>query len=80
MRRPNPVITTATLQRKTGARTWEATLPNGKRIIAHMPAWRADRSGTLQDGQQVRVELTTYDFSIGRIAAAQGPDRGAELT
>jgi len=68
MRRPNPVVTTATLRRQAGARTWEATLPNGKEIIAHIPAWRMDRTGPLHEGQQVRVELTTYDFSIGRIA------------
>jgi translation initiation factor IF-1 len=68
MRRPNPVVTTATLRRRTGERTWEATLPNGKEIIAHVPTWRIERTGILHEGQQVRVELTTYDFSVGRIA------------
>jgi len=68
MPRPNPVVTPATLRRRTGVRTWAATLPNGKEFIAHVPAWRADLAGKLQEGQQVRVELTTYDFSMGRIA------------
>jgi translation initiation factor IF-1 len=68
MPRPNPVVATATLLRRTGERTWEASLPNGKRIIAHVPAWKAERAGSLHEGQEVRVELTTYDFSMGRIA------------
>ena len=70
MTRPHPVVTTATLLRRTGERTWEAALPNGKRIIAHIPAWRVDRTGPMEEGRRVRVELSTYDFSIGRIAEA----------
>jgi translation initiation factor IF-1 len=68
MPRPNPVVAAATLLRRTGERTWEAALPNGKTIIAHVPAWRVERAAPLHEGQQVRVEMTTYDFSMGRIA------------
>ncbi|HWB06419.1 MAG TPA: hypothetical protein VG796_25570 [Verrucomicrobiales bacterium] len=68
MRRPSPVVTTATLLRRTGERTFIAALPNGKEIIAHVRTREAAKAEALQEGQKVRVELTTYDFSIGRIA------------
>jgi len=68
MRRPSPVVTTATLLRRTGERTFIASLPNGKEIIAHVRTREAAKADSLRDGQEVRVELTTYDFSIGRIA------------
>jgi translation initiation factor IF-1 len=68
MRRPCPVVTTATLLRRTGERTFLASLPNGKEIIAHVRTREAAKAASLQEGQQVTVELTTYDFSTGRIA------------
>jgi translation initiation factor IF-1 len=68
MRRPSPVVTIATLLRRTGERTFIAALPNGKEIIAHVRTREAAKAEALQEGQKVRVELTTYDFSIGRIA------------
>ena len=71
MRRPCPVITTATLLRRTGARTFAAALPNGKEIIAHVRTREAEKAELLREGQKVRVELTTYDFSFGRITGAE---------
>lgn len=68
MPRPNPIVTFATLIRRTGDRTWEAVLPNGMEIVAHVPSWRVKKTGELQEGQQVRVEMTAYDFTMGRIA------------
>ncbi len=67
-RRPNPVVTTATLLRRTGERTFDAVLPNGHPFIAHVPSRKAEQAASLQEGQEVTVELTTYDFSTGRIA------------
>lgn len=72
MPRPNPIVTTATLVRRTGERTWDAVLPNGRDIIAHVPKWRIDSTGELREGQSVRMELTTYDLSMGRIAMDAG--------
>jgi translation initiation factor IF-1 len=73
IKRPCPVVTTATLLCRTGDRTFIAALPNGKEIIAHLRTREAAKADSLQEGQKVRVELTTYDFSIGRIAGLQEP-------
>jgi len=67
MPRPNPVVTTATLQRFIGGRIWDATLPNGCHFIAHIPPRRLADCAGFQPGDNVRVEMTTYDFGIGRI-------------
>ena len=66
-RRPHPVIGTAVLNRQTGERTWDASLPNGAECIAWVPEWKAD-DWTFAAGDRVTVELSTYDFGIGRIA------------
>jgi translation initiation factor IF-1 len=68
MPRPNPVVTTATLLEATGPRTWRAALPNGKEVIAHVPARHTAVMPPFASGDKVRVELTTYDFSMARIA------------
>jgi translation initiation factor IF-1 len=66
-RRPHPVVTTAVLQRRTGERTWAATLPNGCEFTAWVPEWKTGE-WTFSEGDCVAVELSTYDFSVGRIA------------
>jgi len=66
--RPNPVVATATLLKSTGPRTWSAALPNGKEVIAHVPARKVAAMPPLQEGSRVRVELTQFDFSMARIA------------
>ena len=68
MTRPNPVITTGTLLRRTGERTWVTELPNGAETLAHVPTWKVETMPVFSEGDQVRLEMTTYDFSIGRIA------------
>ena len=68
LRRPNPVVATATLLRPTGERTWEAQLPNGMITIGHVPKWKLESMRALAAGQKVRLELTTYDFGTARIA------------
>ncbi len=67
-RRPNPVVATATLLRRMGERTWEAELPNGLITIGHVPKSKLDSMPPFAEGQKVRLELTTYDFSIARIS------------
>ncbi len=67
-RRPNPVVASATLVRRTGERTWEAVLPNGMVTIGHVPKWKLDTMRGFAEGQKVRLELTTYDFGTARIA------------
>ena len=75
MPRPNPVITTGTLLRRTGERTWATALANGALTLAHIPAWRLDSAPPFSAGDKVRLEMTTYDFSIARIT---GPAGGLE--
>lgn len=77
MPRPNPVVTTATLQRFIGGRIWDAVLPNGCPFIAHIPTWRLADCAGLIAGDRVRVELTTYDFGTGRITG-KAEDAGGE--
>lgn len=72
MPRPNPVITTGTLLRRTGERTWTTALPNGAHTLAHVPAWRLDSTPPFSAGDKVRLEMTTYDFSIARITGPVG--------
>lgn len=72
MPRPNPVVTTATLERFIGGRIWDAVLPNGCPFIAHIPTWRLEECASFQPGDVVRVEMTTYDFGIGRITGKAG--------
>jgi translation initiation factor IF-1 len=65
---PNPIRTTGTLaDPRPDGRTWIAALPNGKLVVAHLPA-RAPFASSLQKGQRVALELTSYDFSMARIA------------
>lgn len=67
-RRPNPVITTGTLLRRHGERTWVTALPNGAETLAHVPPWKQAEMPVFSEGDKVRLEMTTYDFSIARIA------------
>lgn len=67
-RRPNPVITAGTLLRRHGERTWVTVLPNGAETLGHVPAWKQEDMPVFSEGDRVRLEMTTYDFSIGRIA------------
>ncbi len=65
-----PTIRTIGIIRQPhGPRTYEATLPNGKVVVAHVPAKRQAELGGLNCGTRVTLELTTYDFSMARIAS-----------
>ena len=66
-RRPNPVVTTGTLLRRTGERTWVTVLPNGAETLSHVPSWRLEEMPDFSDGDKVRLEMTTYDFATARI-------------
>jgi len=65
---PEYVETLVTVKSQHTHRTWHATLPNGKEIIAFvdegLPAL------TLAAGQQVRVQITVSDFSRALILDA----------
>ena len=45
---------------------WVA-LPNGHRLLAHLPARSLGKFRPLSPGDRVRLELSPYDLSAGRI-------------
>ena len=65
---PNPIRTTALLTAPHSPRSWYATLPNGKPVIAHLPTRHLAAQADLAVGQTVGLEITAYDFSAGRIS------------
>jgi translation initiation factor IF-1 len=48
------------------AKYW-VKLPNGHRLVAHLPARYVTRFRPLAPGDIVRLELSPYDLSAGRI-------------
>ncbi|MDB6070803.1 MAG: Translation initiation factor [Verrucomicrobiales bacterium] len=66
---PNPIHAIGTILASAGDRTYRTALPNGKQIIAHVRPRLAAKLGPLSPDTKVRLEMTSYDFSIGRIAA-----------
>jgi hypothetical protein len=62
---PETTETHVTIQSKHSHRTWHATLPNGKLIMAFLN--EEDPPLTLEAGAQVPVCLTVADFSRGLI-------------
>lgn len=68
MREP-PILATATILKERHHHLFDAELPNGKIVIAHVPKWLAAKIGNISVGSRVVLELTVYDFSTARIAA-----------
>jgi translation initiation factor IF-1 len=50
-----------------GPRAHRAALPNGKPVIAHLPAHSGVSAAALLPGCMVTVALTPYDFDHARI-------------
>ena len=67
MREP-PILATATILKERHHHLYDAELPNGKIVIAHVPKWLASKIGSISVGSRVVLELTVYDFSTARIA------------
>ena len=65
---PNPIRTIGTILAPASPRTYRTALPNGKEILAHLSHRRAAALGPLEPQTRVTLEMTSYDFSIGRIA------------
>ena len=65
---PNPIHAIGTILAPAGERIYRTALPNGKPIIAHLRPRLAAKLGPLPPETKVRLEMTSYDFSIGRIA------------
>lgn len=64
---PNPIHTVGTVLENAGPRVYRTALPNGKEILAHVPFKRAAALSGLEPRTRVKLEMTAYDFSTGRI-------------
>ena len=67
--RESPITVEATIVEVMSHRLFSASLPNGKRVAAHIPARKAGSADApaLAPGDRVTLELTPYDFSRARI-------------
>jgi translation initiation factor IF-1 len=50
-------------------KTYWAELSNGHRILVFMPGKTKDRTAALAPGDRVKLQLSPYDLSSGRIVA-----------
>lgn len=66
----NCITTTATIVAPYSD-VFEATLPNGKRTLAHLSRATAPLRAQIQPGMKVTVELTPFDFDVARIIAIE---------
>ncbi|MES2705581.1 MAG: translation initiation factor IF-1 [Verrucomicrobiota bacterium] len=68
---PNPIHTIGTILEAAGPRVYRTALPNGKEILAHVPFKRAAALDGLPAQTRVKLEMTAYDFSTGRITGIE---------
>ena len=61
------IETTAVIQSGINERTWHATLPNGKMILAFRRPKQAQSAPELHPGDKVTVSLSLLDFSKGEV-------------
>ncbi len=66
-----PITTTATVIDSPKENIYRASLPNGKVIIGHVPKALIALHEQIGPDTRVRVELTPYDFSKGRIVSIE---------
>jgi translation initiation factor IF-1 len=63
-----PIQTVGLLHEPVQEFAWEADLPNGKRIVVHLPRPLRPLASSLGPGIRVLLEMTPYDFDKARIA------------
>jgi translation initiation factor IF-1 len=66
----NCITTTATILAPYSD-IFEATLPNGKKTLAHFSRSTLHLKEKIVPGMRVTVELTPFDFDVARIVAIQ---------
>jgi translation initiation factor IF-1 len=64
----NCITTTATIIAPYSD-IFEATLPNGKKTLAHFSRSTLHLQAQIAPGVRVKVELTPFDFDVARIVA-----------
>jgi translation initiation factor IF-1 len=67
MSRPESITVSGLVLASLAGPLFEVELPNGHRIAAHLAARLRQEGGGLRPGDRVRVEMTPYDMSKGRI-------------
>lgn len=72
----DPIVTEATVASVVAPRVFHVDLPNGKRVIAHVPARAAPSATTIRPGDIVVLEMTPYDFDHARIRIRVAPTPG----
>ena len=63
-----PIQTIGTLHDALHGNAWHAELPNGKKIIVHLPRRLESLRDKLSPGTRVILEMTPFDFDKARIA------------
>lgn len=63
-----PVVTTGTIIDSPKPNIYHVSLPNGKKIIGHIPKAMKHLHPSLREAVQVTLELTPFDFEKGRIS------------
>ena len=71
---PNPIYAVGVILSSTSDRSYRTVLPNGKEIIAHLSRRNAELLGALAPQTRVNLEMTSYDFNIGRISRPITPE------
>jgi len=62
-----PIVTTGVIREVLSGRVFRVELPNGKRVIGHLPGRLAGLAEGLASSSRVHLELTPYDFEKARI-------------
>jgi translation initiation factor IF-1 len=62
-----PIVTEATVSEVVDLRVYHVALPNGKIIVAHIPAKLTPAEPIFAVGDTVTLEMTPYDFDHARI-------------
>ncbi len=62
-----PIVTQGKIISRRDQRTFCVELKNGKQIIGHTEMKMAHLLDQIKDGDNVRLEMTTFDFEKGRI-------------
>ncbi len=62
-----PITTTGVVIESPKEKIYYVSLPNGKKIIGHVPLALINLHNEIKPGVTVHLEMTPFDFSKGRI-------------
>ena len=68
-----PIITTGEVLLVYSDRAYEVSLPNGKKVIAHLAKALEAQKAEIVPGAKVTLEMTPFDFEKARIAEIAPP-------